>query len=311
MGANAMEHLEKSTDLRAHQRALFALCYRLTGNAADAEDLVQETFRRALERPPSDLEAPLRPWLTRVATNLGIDLLRKRKRERYFGPWLPSPIDLEQVNDATPGPEARYGLQESASMAFLVAMEALDPRQRAVVVLRDVLGMSGPEAAAAIETSPGNVRVLLHRARQTLATYDATRIPIDEAVKARTAGALRELLAAMALGDFDRVLTLLAEDVRTWHDGGGEVHAAVRVVSGREEVTELYRNLMAITPAPTWFEERELNGLPAIVMELPDRGERYGRRMVMSIELDRHGRVRELRAVLASRKLTAVAFASD
>jgi RNA polymerase sigma-70 factor (ECF subfamily) len=77
----------------AHRRALFGLCYRMTGSAADAEDLVQETFRRALERPPRDLDAPLRPWLVRVATNLAIDALRRREREGYFGPWLPAPGD--------------------------------------------------------------------------------------------------------------------------------------------------------------------------------------------------------------------------
>lgn len=71
---------------------LWGLGYRLTGSAALAEDLVQETFIRALRRPPKDRKAPLRPWLRRVATNLGIDALRRRKRRPYDGPWLPEPI---------------------------------------------------------------------------------------------------------------------------------------------------------------------------------------------------------------------------
>jgi len=78
-------------DLDQHRQALFGLCYRMLGSAADADDLVQDTFRRALEKPPKDTAAPLRPWLVTVATRLCIDALRKRGRERYFGPWLPSP----------------------------------------------------------------------------------------------------------------------------------------------------------------------------------------------------------------------------
>src|SRR5690606_20054775 len=114
--------------LEAHRKAVFGLCYRMTGSAADAEDLVQETWCRALERPPADRDAPLRPWLFTVATNLCVDALRKRKRERYFGPWLPSPVESERLDDVEPSPEARYTALESASAAFLLALEALDPK---------------------------------------------------------------------------------------------------------------------------------------------------------------------------------------
>ena len=70
-----------------HRAFLWGLCYRLTGSAADADDLVQETFVRAMEQPPARLEDPWRPWLVRVALNLGRDLLRRRKRRPYVGPW--------------------------------------------------------------------------------------------------------------------------------------------------------------------------------------------------------------------------------
>src|SRR6185295_9932169 len=85
---------------RAHERFLWGLCYRLTGSAADADDLVQETFVRAIERPPARTDLAWRPWLVRVALNLGRDLLRRRKRRAYVGPWLPSPI--ETADDASP-----------------------------------------------------------------------------------------------------------------------------------------------------------------------------------------------------------------
>jgi len=75
--------------LESDRRVLWGLCYRMTGNAADADDLVQETFVRALERPPKRTDEPLRPWLLRVAINLSRDLLRKRKRRPYIGSQLP------------------------------------------------------------------------------------------------------------------------------------------------------------------------------------------------------------------------------
>lgn len=83
-----------------HRTFLWGLCYRLTGSAADADDLVQETFIRAMERLPARLDEPWRPWLVRVAINLGRDLLRRRKRRAYVGPWLPSPINTGE--DASP-----------------------------------------------------------------------------------------------------------------------------------------------------------------------------------------------------------------
>src|SRR5262245_56378130 len=84
----------------AHRAFLWGLCYRLTGSAADAEDLVQETFVRALARPPARRDLPWRPWLVQVALNLGRDLLRRRRRRRYEGPWLPSPIETEDLPPA-------------------------------------------------------------------------------------------------------------------------------------------------------------------------------------------------------------------
>ena len=97
MIANAMP--AALADLDQHRQALFGLCYRMLGSAADADDLVQDTFRRALEKPPKDTAAPLRPWLVTVATRLCIDALRRRAGERYFGPCHPTPL-----SDARVGP---------------------------------------------------------------------------------------------------------------------------------------------------------------------------------------------------------------
>jgi len=144
---------------------------------ADADDLVQETFVHAMERPPARLEEPWRPWLVRVALNLGRDLLRRRKRRAYVGPWLPSPIDTgDEASPPSHEPtfaegmstEGRYDMLESVSFAFLIALEALSPRQRAILLLRDVFDYSVQETAVVLDLSEANVKTSHHRARRTM-----------------------------------------------------------------------------------------------------------------------------------------------
>src|SRR5207249_6583174 len=119
-----------------HRRFLWGLCYRMTGSAADAEDVVQDTFVRAIEHPPRRTEEPLRPWLVKVALNLARDLLRRRRRREYVGPWLPSPLETDWSSQGATADrerdppshepatlEGRYDLLESVSFAFLVALE--------------------------------------------------------------------------------------------------------------------------------------------------------------------------------------------
>ena len=143
----------------AERTFLWGLCYRMTGCAADAEDIVQETFTRALERPPARTSDPWRPWLVRVAMNLARDQLRRRRRQRYIGPWLPSPIEtgdevaVPAVEPALAGGDTtagRYDVLESVSFAFLIALEALTPQQRAVLLLRCVFDYDVRETAFAL-----------------------------------------------------------------------------------------------------------------------------------------------------------------
>src|SRR6185295_7860981 len=144
-----------------HKRFLWGMCYRMTGSAADAEDIVQDTFVKAMENPPADMESSIRPWLVKVAMNLSRDQLRRRRRREYVGPWLPSPVptdgesrsqlDHQSATEASPG--THYDLMESVTMAFLLALEALTPAQRAVLLLRDVFDFSTTETAEALEMS--------------------------------------------------------------------------------------------------------------------------------------------------------------
>jgi RNA polymerase sigma-70 factor, ECF subfamily len=303
----------------AHRRYLWSVCYRMTGDALDAEDLVQATFERALQRPPEDLGRPWRPWLTRVAANLAIDLLRRRSHAAYDGPWLPAPVeDLLEVEGWTrdqhgPGPdhgdaEIRYGQLESARFAFLLALETLDPRARAVLILRDVLGYSGPETAEFLELTPANVRVILHRARKALeeARVEPRGVP-DVEVDPRMEAAIMRFMAAIASRDTAALEQLLVEDVRATTDAGGEFLAALKRVSGRARVIALFYGISR-GGAVRWSEFRTLNGERALIATLAETGRRTASRVALRVELDESGRIREVAVVLATRKLAAVDF---
>src|SRR5579871_6620215 len=142
---------------REHAATVKALAYRMTGSLADAEEITQEAFARALAAPPR--AGLTRNWLLAVAANLSRDRLRRRKRAEYLGPWLPSMIE-GGTETAANDPEQRYGLAESASFAFLVALEPLTSKQRAVLLLRDVFELSVEETAEALGIKTGAARVL-------------------------------------------------------------------------------------------------------------------------------------------------------
>lgn len=292
-----------------HRAFLWSLGYRLTGNAADADDIVQETFVRALTHPPTDLDRPWRPWLVQVALNLGRDLLRRRRRHGYKGPWLPSPVEAEPPShepaDASGSPATRYDLVESVTFAFLLALEALSPMQRAVLLLRDVFDYSVREAAGALGVSAANAKTTHLRARRAMAAYDAARVAPTAERQARARTSLERFLACVAAGDVAGVEALLTDDVRALSDGGGEFHAARAPVVGRAKVAALFVNVAKGLGLLGRFEVCRLNGLPALIAErAPKPG--WAPKWVVQGEVDEQGRFTRLYTVLASRKLTAI-----
>jgi RNA polymerase sigma-70 factor (ECF subfamily) len=301
----------------AHRGRLLALCYRMTGSATDADDLVQATFERALERPPRDLARPLGPWLTRVAVNLCRDHLRRRRLRRYVGPWLPEPLDTDAWSEELareprlePKDTAgRYDLMESVSFAFLVALEALTPTQRAVLLLRDVLEYSARETAEALDTSEANVRVTHHRARKAMARYDAGRAqpPVPDARARELVG---RFLAHMGAGDARALEALLHEDVVALSDGAGKVSAARIPVRGRERVARAQAGLGKGIPFPRIAFSR-LNGQLAVLAEYPGGPPKphLARRYAVLADLASDGRLRGIYLVANEAKLRAIDFA--
>jgi RNA polymerase sigma-70 factor (ECF subfamily) len=266
---------------------------------------VQETFVRALQHPPARTDEPWRPWLVRVALNLGRDLLRRRRRRRYEGPWLPSPVEEVEAPEQA-GPGARYDRMESVTFAFLLALEALSPAQRAVLLLRDVFDYSVRETARALGMGEPNVKTTHLRARRRMAGYDRLRLPPGGEVREATRRALERFLACLQQGDAAGAEALLAPEATALSDGGGEFAAARRPVHGRARVAAFFLGLAGKVGALRGSDVRTLNGLPAAVMDVARVRSGWAPRVVMQCELDEQGLIRRVYSVLATRKLAAL-----
>jgi RNA polymerase sigma-70 factor, ECF subfamily len=297
--------LDVAATFQAQRDRLFGLAYRLTGSSEDAEDVVQQAFVRLMAQPAGRAHDDVGPWLVRVVTNLGIDALRRRRKASYSGAWLP--FVLEDIPAATDDAEALYGLSESATFAFLVALEALTPRQRAVLLLRDVLGHTAEQTASILGASEGSVRILHLRARRALAEYDRRRCVPTPALRERHRTALEQFLACLAGGDAGQLEAMLAEGVRTTTDHGGEYSALAAPLDGRSRVGRFYLTAAANRRAgsPT-VEIRIVNGVPAALVTLAHPVRRQAPRSLMFCELDDSGKITGVHTVLASRKLAGL-----
>ena len=200
---------------------------------------------------------------------------------------------------------ARFDLIESVSLAFLLAIEALSPMQRAVLLLRDVFDYSGQETAAALGISAVNVRTTHLRARRAMRTYENERSKGRIGSKGEARRVLEHFLSCLSSGDVAGVEALLAVEVRALSDAGGEFHANVRPVTGRANVAAALLGL-ARKSAPVMRQEwTTVNGQSAVLVERQTRPG-FAARFLMTVDLDAEGRIRCLYAVLASAKLLAI-----
>jgi len=153
-----------------YRRELLVHCYRMLGSIDDAEDAVQEALVRAWNgRHTFTVALSFRAWLYRIATNVCLDAIDLRKRGSGAASLEVQPVPADLLDETEPGPEARYDAHESISLAFLRALQLLSPRQRAVLILRDVLSWRATEVAELLELSVPAANSTLHRARQALA----------------------------------------------------------------------------------------------------------------------------------------------
>ena len=199
------------------RRELLVHCYRMLGSIDDAEDAVQDALARAWRgRATFQRAISVRAWLYRIATNACLDAIDRRKRA-HGGDAHPSvgPIPDDVLGDASAEPEARYDAHESISLAFLTALQLLPPRQRAVLILRDVLAWRASEVAELLELTVPAVNSALHRARSRMSSREQTG-PLVERRPAAEPHHLRSLLEryvrAWESADVAGLIALLREE---------------------------------------------------------------------------------------------------
>ncbi|MGN6427543.1 MAG: RNA polymerase sigma-70 factor [Leifsonia sp.] len=276
----------------AHRNLLFTVAYEMLGQAADAEDVLQETWLRWVRVDRSQVRDE-RAYLVRIATRLALNRLRdvKRRRESYIGPWLPEP--LLTAPDVADDVE----LADSVSIALMVVLETLGPTERAVFVLREVFGFGFDEIAGAVDKTPAAVRQIAHRAR---APVEARR-PRVTVPPAEVRAALETFKVAVASGDVQAILDVLAPDVVLISDGGGVKQAALRPILGADKVSRFIIGGIGKSGGDIGAVASEVNGNPALVFTVG--GELDG---VLTANVQ-DGRITGLYFVRNPHKLTRVA----
>jgi RNA polymerase sigma-70 factor (TIGR02957 family) len=218
-----------------HRGLLFTVAYEMLGSAAEAEDVVQETWIRwdAIGAQARDEVRDPRAFLVRMVTRKALDRLRAnaRRREYYVGEWLPEPL--------LTGPDVAEDVElaESVSFAMLTVLETLTPVERAVFVLREVFDLPYAEIAEAVDKSVPAVRQIGHRARD----HVAARRPRMEVHRSEQQLVVERFLAAVTQGDLQGLLDVLAPDVVLVADGGGIAQATLNPVLGAKKVANLFR----------------------------------------------------------------------
>ncbi|MFD6142080.1 RNA polymerase sigma-70 factor [Promicromonospora sp. NPDC060271] len=257
------------------RRRLFGIAYRMLGSAAEAEDVVQETWVRWQTTDRSVVVNP-QAFLTTAATRLAINVLQsaRSRRETYVGPWLPEPVDTSE--DPTLGAERA----EALDVALLMLLERLTPTERAAYVLREAFGYAYPEIARIVGVSPAATRQLVSRARKHLASE--RRHEVDATVRREL---LAAFLAAARAGDVERLEQLLAEDAVSRVDSNGGIKHVARVaVVGRAKVARVLSSFAETFWANTSVFPLMLNGEAAFGFERD--GELFG---VLSITASDQG----------------------
>jgi RNA polymerase sigma-70 factor (TIGR02957 family) len=278
----------------AHRSQLFTVAYEMLGSAADAEDVLQESWLRWAQVDHSQVNDP-RAYLIRIVTRQALNQMRtlSRRREDYVGEWLPEPLLT------SPDVAEDVELAESVSIAMLTVLETLEPTERAVFVLHQVFDMPYGEIAEAIGKSTAAVRQIAWRARE----HVAARRPRVQVSRSEQQAVVERFLAALRTGQIRDLMEVMAPDVVLTADGGGLVPAARTPIHGAEHVARLLARANQVQAAfkttTVW-----LNGAPAGRIEID------GQLAAVSLVVD-NGRVTRIYAVANPRKLTRLDEPAD
>lgn len=243
---------------------LLGIAYRMLGSRSDAEDIVQEALLRAMNHE-QELRTP-RAFLTTVVTRLCLDELgsARRRRESYVGPYLPEPVLTDRL-DADDNP-TEY--RESVSVALLTVLDKLSPPERAVFVLRDVFDLEYSAIAEALDRSEASCRKLLQRAREQL--VDAQLQPPAAASEQQAVSGA--FFQALASGDLQGLIEVLAEGATMRTDHGGKASAARRILHGPTTIARFFHGLWSKRePKDVQVLARYVNGAPSLILRLGDQ----------------------------------------
>ncbi len=239
---------------------LFRLAYRMLGSVTDAEDVVQDAFLR-WHRAARETVGHPRAFLSKTVSRLCLDKLKegRRRREVYFGLWLPEPI----LNDPALTEEPPDTIDGDVSFALMLALERLSPLERAAYLLHDIFDMEFSEIAAVLDRSEAACRQLTVRARN----HVRKKKPRFDVSPERGAAIVDAFFAAAKSGDAAALRDVLAEDATLLSDGGGRVNAALKPVVGGEKVARYYENIArkiatAGRKYSVWSRRVLINGLP-------------------------------------------------
>ncbi|KRC53472.1 MULTISPECIES: RNA polymerase sigma-70 factor [unclassified Nocardioides] len=240
----------------AHRNLLFTVAYEMLGSAADAEDVVQETWLRWAAVDHDAIDEP-RAYLVRIVTRQALNRLRTlaRRREDYVGEWLPEPLLT------APDVAEDVELAESVSIAMLTVLETLGPTERAVFVLREVFDLPYDEIGDAVGKTSAAVRQIALRARNHVAAR-RPRVDVDRREQQQV---VERFLAAVRTGDLQALMDAMAPDVLLRADGGGIANAIRKPLAGAEPVARLLANFAVFAPDGV-LDLVWLNGAPAVLI---------------------------------------------
>jgi RNA polymerase sigma-70 factor (ECF subfamily) len=275
----------------AHRSLLFTVAYEMLGSAADAEDVVQETWLRWADVDHEEVRDP-RAYLVRIVTRQALNRLRTlaRRKEDYVGEWLPEPLLT------SPDVADDVELAESVSIAMLTVLESLAPTERAVFVLREVFDVPYDEIAEAVGKSTAAVRQIAHRSRE----HVQARRPRMEVSRSEQQEVVDRFVKAVLTGDVQGLLDVLAPDVVLVADGGGIAPAILKPLTGSRPIANLLSRFTKILPG-VQVENVWVNGGPAARI---DGGEKGGE-TVISVAIE-DGRITHIFAMRNPHKLERI-----
>lgn len=263
----------------AERPNLISIAYRMLGERAAAEDIVQEAWILWAQKGDDSVRSPP-AWLRTITTRLAIDALRsaRARRERYVGPWLPEPL----IEESAPSPEDTFSKARECELALLWAMERLSEEERAAFILREVFDAGYDELAGVLGKSESACRKLVSRARANLRKAK----PRFVAEKSAHLEAVSQFVQACAAADHQTALSLLAPDVIAVSDGGGKRRAALRILYGAAEVAQVTMALAAKLEHMTPLKPVRVNGRTGFAILEGSQDD-----MLYSVSFDESGRI--------------------